>query len=482
MSQYLNFTLDGLQQTVLVLLCLVTQLTVLLTRWINASNIGIHSGRTSGISGSMESTSPLTATLLFCLNQAGYHLKQTSISTTKHKMFPNKCATTNKVYFCVRRWQLCINRWQLCIISGQLCTDGELFDSTLMLHDKLFYSNFWLWWMQWDPTRQSGWWHVFRCIFGKETFFTINIGQRGLLLWVSIKRYYYSTGLVVQLELSFVCCKKREVIIHINKGTKWWERNFILLVWSSCLASQQWMWVLRCLWYSMEQFASCWFNFNLINVNYDTHLDSLDNFVFISSCFCTKTIWSIILVHWETATHLLTNQTNLVMLWQDGMFYFITMRCTKSNQPEWRVGLQIICFRLKDIKRSTLISIYIICFTFPLIDLPGRNPRIKRKTLFDLTSKFNHTLTDVKVVGTVVTIEQIHDTSQKFCRSYDQTNGCEESRFFLLGWHVQGCAFVLRCITNKRMLQSLPFIWTQGSISNINRFKLHSIFATLCSH
>jgi hypothetical protein len=212
----------------------------------------------------------------------------------------------------------------------------------------------------------------FRCIFGNEAFFTISISQRGLLLWVSITRYYYSTGLVVQLELHFVCCNcKNEKWSFISikvqydgRETFCWFEVHVLLHINE--------WVLWCLWYSMEQFASCWFNINLINVNYDTHLDCLDNFVFISSCFCTKTIWSIILVYWETATHLLSNQTKLVMLWQDGIFYFITMRCTKNNQPERRVGVQIICFRLKDIQRSTLISIHIICFNFPLIDLSGR--------------------------------------------------------------------------------------------------------------
>ena len=160
--------------------------------WINVSNIDIHSGWTSRISGNMDSASPLTSTPLFCLNQADFHPfyhKYEQGNANKPPFLPQNtwCSPINvqqptKCIFCVRRWQLCV-------IRGQLYTDGEWFYSTLMLDDKLFCSNFWLWWKQWDPTRQSECWYVLRCILGRETFFTISISQRGLLLWVSIKRY-----------------------------------------------------------------------------------------------------------------------------------------------------------------------------------------------------------------------------------------------------------------------------------------------------
>jgi hypothetical protein len=155
------------------------------------------------------------------------------------------------------------------------------------------------------------------------------------------------------------------VIIHINKGTKWWEKNFIVLVWSSCLASWQWMRVLWCLWYSMVQFASCWCSINLINVNYDTHLYCLENFVFISSCLYTKTIWSNILVH-EQQLHIcsLTKQ-NLQCIGKMGYLISLLWDALKA------IGLkeELICKELvsgwrtdKEVRLSLLYHLFYLSF------------------------------------------------------------------------------------------------------------------------
>jgi hypothetical protein len=59
------------------------------------------------------------------------------------------------------------------------------------------------------------------------------------------------------------------------------------------------------------------------------------------------------------------------MLWQDEIFDFITMRCTKSNQHERRVGMQGIGFRLEG-QKNKYIYLYLYHLFYLSFDLSDR--------------------------------------------------------------------------------------------------------------